>query len=281
MKTFNMTVTDKVLVREETEEVIICGNGDYEIKFTFDTEWNSHAKKTARFTYNGEHHDVEFSGNICNIPMIVNASVVGVGVYAGEEGASEKPRATTKVSILCVEGSRCGDSAPSPATGENYTNEARGYAAEAKAAMENIEQYKGLEEIGKFVWSGEFYTEPCYSDGSGEETGYRYFAKHTVDSTFISLLKQARFAHVHLRGEYADFNGIITIGTVHHSGYHGIYHTDFGKYACFGLTVLTQPDPNGDDYDTDLVEYVVCSKEFAQMAGTASSKEELVFTFYR
>lgn len=153
MKTFNMTVTDKRLVREETEEVIICGNGDYEIKFTFDTEWASHAKKTARFTYNGEHHDVEFSGNTCPIPMIVNASVVEVGVYAGEEAAGEKPRATTKVSILCIEGGRCGDSVPHPESGENYTNEARGYAEQAQEAAETAQEAAanikgGLEELG-------------------------------------------------------------------------------------------------------------------------------------
>lgn len=159
MKTLNMTVTDKVLVRDTTDEVIVCGNGDYQIQFAFDAEWNAFPKKTARFTWNGRHEDVEFNGNTCVIPMLINTGVVTVGVYAGEGGVDNKPLATTKVPVYCVEGSRCGDSSPNPNTGENYTNQAKGYAAEAgrsaEAAAASAEEAKaaadgagGLKELG-------------------------------------------------------------------------------------------------------------------------------------
>ena len=146
MKTFNMEVTDKRLTfPNPDEEVIVCGNGDYQIKFTFDAEWNAHSKKTARFTWNGEHHHVEFTGNTCVIPMVTNTGVVTVGVFAGEDGVDNAPLATTKVSILCIEGSRCGDSTPNAGSGGNYTNEARGYAEEAKKYAEALENAAGLE----------------------------------------------------------------------------------------------------------------------------------------
>ena len=182
MKTFNMTVTDKRLVRAETDKTIVCGNGGYLVKFKFDTEWNTFSQKTARFTWNGEHRDVEFTGDTCVIPMIVNASVVTVGVYAGEDGVDEAPLATTNVSILCIEGSRCGNSSANGNSGANYTNEARGYAVQAQEAVEiaqavaktaqdaveiaqeaaetaqdamsNLAQYKGLEVIGSFTIAG-------------------------------------------------------------------------------------------------------------------------------
>ena len=157
------------------------------------------------------------------LDQLQNAVKVFVGVYVGEVAEDEEILSSTRCEIPCSLSVRCGNPRANADTGEHYTNEAKGYAAQAQTAMENIEQYKGLEEIGTFVWSGDFYLESCYSDGGGEATGYHYFPRYLVDAEFVSMLKQARFAHVHLRGEYADFNGIITVGTVYHSGYHGLY----------------------------------------------------------
>ena len=156
MKTFNMEVIDKRLVFDNTDgEVIVCGNGDYQIKFTFDAEWSEFVKKTARFTWNGEHKHVEFNGDTVKIPMVINTTVVTVGVFAGEDDIDEAPLATTKVTILCIEGSRCGNSVPNAGTGATYTNEAKGYALQAQEAaktaqeaMASGEEYKGLEFIG-------------------------------------------------------------------------------------------------------------------------------------
>ena len=173
MKTFNMEVTDKRLTfPNPDEEVIVCGNGDYQIKFTFDAEWNAHSKKTARFTWNGEHHHVEFTGNTCVIPMVTNTGVVTVGVFAGEDGVDNAPLATTKVSILCIEGSRCGDSTPNAGSGGNYTNEARGYANDARASANEAKEYADGLENAIAMKKGHSYTLACQDIDSFSGGGY-------------------------------------------------------------------------------------------------------------
>lgn len=216
MKTLNMTVTDKLLVRDETDEVIICGNGDYQIQFAFDAEWNAFPKKTARFTWNGRHEDVEFNGNTCVIPMLINTGVVTVGVYAGEGGVDNKPLATTKVPVYCVEGSRCGDSSPNPNTGENYTNQAKGYAANAKkseeAAAKSAEEAKAAAEGAgglKLVCTKSFNARVTYEtadeNGIGDATvlwldGERYtdFGSGFNSDLVIYSEGGVHFTHVRL-----------------------------------------------------------------------------------
>lgn len=214
MKTLNMTVTDKVLVRDATDDVIVCGNGDYQIQFAFDAEWNAFTKKTARFTWNGRHEDVEFNGNTCVIPMLMNTGVVTVGVYAGEDGVDDKPLATTKVTVYCVEGSRCGDSSPNPNTGENYTNQAKGYAAEAgrsaEAAAASAEEAKeaaegagGLKKVGSRTYSvtykaeRQYITDDYYTDTEILEfDGYSYLVNNGVSFEITDF--DFDFTHIRL-----------------------------------------------------------------------------------
>lgn len=67
---------------------IVCGNSDYEIRFSFDAEWESYTAKTARFAYcrNGKmlHEDVLFEGDTVTAPPLYGVYEVAVGVYAGD-----------------------------------------------------------------------------------------------------------------------------------------------------------------------------------------------------
>lgn len=90
---------------------IVCGNSDYKIRFRFDAEWDAYDTKTARFIVNGEHTDVVFSGNTCDVPRIVNADSVEVGVFAGDLRTTTPARIICDRSILCRGGS---PAAPSP-----------------------------------------------------------------------------------------------------------------------------------------------------------------------
>ena len=83
-----------------TELPIVCGNSDYECEFVFDEEWNGHLIKTARFRVNGEYTDVVFEGNVCNMPIISDAKIVWVGVFAGELSTSTPAIVRCKPSIL-------------------------------------------------------------------------------------------------------------------------------------------------------------------------------------
>lgn len=65
-------------------EPIVCGNGDYEVEFLFDAEWDAHDIKTAIFNVNGDAISKAFTGTICKVPIIWNTLMVSVGVFAGE-----------------------------------------------------------------------------------------------------------------------------------------------------------------------------------------------------
>lgn len=101
MKNLRITVKDKIATYQTRDGAIVCGNKDYQITFKFDPEWDTHSTKTARFVWNGESHDQTFTGNICPVPPISDATRVLVGVYAGD--LSTTPTVIPcKRSILCA-----------------------------------------------------------------------------------------------------------------------------------------------------------------------------------
>lgn len=98
-----------------TELPVVCGNSDYEVEFRFDEEWNDHSIKTARFRVNGEYTDVVFEGNVCNMPIISNAKIVWIGVFAGELSTSTPAIVYCKPSILD------GEDVPAPPREDVYS----------------------------------------------------------------------------------------------------------------------------------------------------------------
>lgn len=101
-KTLHINVTDKVATYRERDGVIVCGNNDYVIEFTFDDEWDGYNSKTARFIWNNNREDVTFTGTTCPVPVIENATECVIGVYV--EGVCS----TTSVVVDCLKSIRCG-----------------------------------------------------------------------------------------------------------------------------------------------------------------------------
>lgn len=68
--------------------VIVCGNSDYIVTFTFDGEWDAYNEKTARFNFqqNGvrRYYEVLFAGDTVAVPALYDISDVEIGVYAGD-----------------------------------------------------------------------------------------------------------------------------------------------------------------------------------------------------
>jgi hypothetical protein len=101
MKTLHISVVDKIATYLQRDGAIVCGNADYQILFAFDSEWEEYPERKARFIWNGERHDQVFTGNICRIPVINDATEVIIGVFAGD-------LATTPTVIPCKKSIRCG-----------------------------------------------------------------------------------------------------------------------------------------------------------------------------
>ena len=129
MNTLHITVNQKTATYLKRDGDIVCGNSDYQIQFIFDDEWEEYPTKTARFICKGNYLDVTFTGNTCQVPIIVDASHVLVGVYAGELQTTTSARIECKRSILC------GGDTPRPDFNEAVNNavaEVRGIAENAK-----------------------------------------------------------------------------------------------------------------------------------------------------
>lgn len=104
MINLHIIVKNKVSTYLKRDGDIVCGNGDYQIEFAFDSEWDSYAVKTARFVWNGKYQDKVFTGNICPVPVITNAASVTIGVYAGDMSTTTPATISCKKSILCGSG---------------------------------------------------------------------------------------------------------------------------------------------------------------------------------
>lgn len=96
MRDLHISVKDKIANFTTRDGYIVCGNGDYRIKFTFDAEWDEHQSKKARFIWNGKHEDVTIDAdNYATVPVLSNTKQLIVGVYADSIS-------TTAVTIPCV-----------------------------------------------------------------------------------------------------------------------------------------------------------------------------------
>ena len=96
----DIIVRNKIASLRKQNTFAVCGNSDYTITFFFDEEWKDHDPKTARFQYNGGYTDIVFEGSVCNMPIIENAHIVEIGVFAGNLHTTTAARLPLRKSIL-------------------------------------------------------------------------------------------------------------------------------------------------------------------------------------
>ena len=80
---------------------VICSNSDYTVKFIFDEEWEKEPLRIARFIWNKQYVDVQFTGDTCEVPIISKANNLAIGVYAGDLRTTTPAILTCYTSILC------------------------------------------------------------------------------------------------------------------------------------------------------------------------------------
>ena len=99
MKDIRISIRDKIS-NNVSHDTYVCGNSDYRIVFDFDEEWEAHPVKTARIKYGGVYQEVVFTGNVCDFPIIHDARMISVGVYAGNLSTTTPAIITAYRSIL-------------------------------------------------------------------------------------------------------------------------------------------------------------------------------------
>ena len=97
--TIPVTVASRIATAQ-ADAKIICGNSDYTVALTLDSEWDAYTAKTARFAYirNGKpcYQDVLFEGDTVTIPPLYGVYEVAIGIYAGDI------RTTTPARVVCM-----------------------------------------------------------------------------------------------------------------------------------------------------------------------------------
>ena len=132
MKTIHINVFDKVATSRQRDGMIVCGNGNYQVQFTFDNEWDAHDQKTARFIWNGQYIDVPFTGEVCQVPVISNTLSVSVGVYTEDLSTTTPAIIECKKSILCMGGEASAEER------ERQADRAEAAADRAEAAADSM-----------------------------------------------------------------------------------------------------------------------------------------------
>ena len=102
MNELRVDINNKIATYNTRCGVIVCGNANYKIKFTFDEEWDEFEYKTARFIWNDKYIDVVFYGDIVAVPMLSQTTLLTVGVFAGENLHTTTPaKIPCLLSVIC------------------------------------------------------------------------------------------------------------------------------------------------------------------------------------
>ena len=144
--TLYVDVEGLVAKNRSQDQIIISRNESYQIHFNFDRTWTLYDKKIARFIWNGEHQDVEFTGNICPVPEIHGAPSITVGVYI-----EDVIRTSTGAKLFCHPSILCHESKQSAGEAERYRNEAKEAAAAAVKARNEVLALLG--HVGGTTWT--------------------------------------------------------------------------------------------------------------------------------
>lgn len=92
MPTIQISVTEK-RVDVAGSPIIVCGNSDYTVEWTLDSEWDSLTSRTAHFEWYKEGKleakDVSFTGDTVSVPALYGTTEVAIMLYAGDIHTSE------------------------------------------------------------------------------------------------------------------------------------------------------------------------------------------------
>lgn len=83
-----LTVRQRI-ARAEGMPVIVCGNSDYTVHCSFDSEWDAYPKKRMRVCFRTRKgkavfYDIGMTGNTEPMPVVRDIAGVEIGFYAGD-----------------------------------------------------------------------------------------------------------------------------------------------------------------------------------------------------
>lgn len=177
---------------------IICGNSDYVIEFTFDGEWDAYASKTARFIWNGQYKDVEFTGSTCAVPLLKNTDTLRVGVYAGDL------KTTTSAVIGCKKSVLCGGEALNADEAAVYASAAQRAAERAEEAADTIEtNIARAESAADSAWRAVTNAEHAHDGAMYARDRAEWYSDIAVDRADLAVAASSSASRAATRAEEA------------------------------------------------------------------------------
>lgn len=162
IKYLNVDITGKKATYLTPQGDIVCGNSDYRVRFNFDSEWDGHEEKVARFIWGGHFVDVEFTGAEVDVPIISGATRVKVGVYTTGDGLCT----TTSAVISCTPSILCESGTASLENDQRYLNEAKEILEQCEDILEEIQGSGGGSSV-----------EIVHETGTGENSDKRVMSQ--------------------------------------------------------------------------------------------------------
>lgn len=194
MPEIQITITEKIAAVRDAP-VIVCGNSDYTIQFTFDSEWDDYEEKTAEFRYwrSGEkkRSEVLFSGDTVSIPILRDIDEVEIGVYAGNLHTS------TPAKIDCIRSITDGDAVHDPPTPDVY-NQLMEYLAGMQGGTPQVGRAVGVTRGTMLTRVGQAQRATTVIDMAEEawETGSGNINTGTFDNELTTRLRCNKFIPV-------------------------------------------------------------------------------------
>lgn len=244
--TIHIDVVNLVATNRQRNTAIVCANKSYEIKFNFDNAWDEYQDKTARFIWNGEYHDVDFTGDTCEVPEIRGASYVNVGVYVA--GAI---RTTTSAEILCHPSILCLGSTPSEDNDKDYCNEAREAAKDAETSARVAEET--LAELSKMIEDGKLVGKDGITPHIG--TNGNWFIGETDTGVQARLEQSVKLLADTRKGIVTLDAGIYAVKAIDTEGVPYFAPSLFHRYGSGAGTVLVEVFSGAQSFSLKLTKY--------------------------
>ena len=99
MADIKIKVEGRIATNLTPEVKLVTKNDGYTVEFEFDETWSVSSLKTALFIANGHCIPVPFTGNVCNVPMLVGVELLNVGVKSDDVLGLQT---TTAAKVFCV-----------------------------------------------------------------------------------------------------------------------------------------------------------------------------------
>ena len=203
---------------------IVCGNTDYQIEFVLDKEWEAYTNRTARFVWNDQYQDVEFTGNTCMMPPVYNTEKCFVGLIA-----EDRQQITTAATIKCKKSVKCIEAQPS---NEQYVHDILNTDVPNDA---DDELTAFLENVNKSI---------CKQEGSDQSlpvNPQRFPARITALPIAPTPIQTGTCSvHYNEYGSSTDTPCVLTFDKPGHYLIFGNGMAAYGAGFCFTIT------PNGD-----------------------------------